>query len=138
MLSHYKVTTDTVDRARVTPAVGMALADEILGERSGATDAPNAVTHTCQLPANLPCEDVFYAAVFRDRRHMQKGWTSEVLSGLLPLSLAPRLDAAEYFKRRYILNDPITSVSPCLLIIRVSIRMRSLVCNVNTLVNWGL
>lgn len=41
-----------------------ALADEILGERSGATDAPNAVTHTCQLPANLPCEDVFYAAVF--------------------------------------------------------------------------
>lgn len=64
MLSHYKVTTDTVDRARVTPAVGMALADEILGERSGATDAPNAVTHTCQLPANLPCEDVFYAAVF--------------------------------------------------------------------------
>lgn len=47
MLSHYKVATDTVDRARVTPAVGMALADEILGERSGATDAPNAVTHTC-------------------------------------------------------------------------------------------
>lgn len=151
MLSHYKVTTDTVDRARVTPAVGMALADEILGERSGATDAPNAVTHTCQLPANLPCEDVFYAAVFRDRRHMHKGWgtwaifdghagpwTAEVLSGLLPLFLAPRLDAAEYFKRRYIPNDPITSVSPCLLIIRVSIRMRSLVCNVNTLVNTGL
>lgn len=42
-----KVATDTVDRARVTPAVGMALADEILGERSGATDAPNAVTYTC-------------------------------------------------------------------------------------------
>lgn len=115
-----KVATDTVDRARVTPAVGMALADEILGERSGATDAPNAVTHTCQLPANLPCEDVFYAAVFRDRRHMHKGWgtwaifdghagpwTAEVLSGLLPLFLAPRLDAAEYFKRRYIPNDPI-------------------------------
>lgn len=78
MLSHYKVTTDTVDRARVTPAVGRALADEILGERSGATDAPNAVTHTCQLPANLPCED------------------------------------------------------------GVSIRMKSLVCNVNTLVNTGL
>lgn len=46
MLSHYKVATDTVDLARVTPAVGMALADEILGERSGVTDAPNAVTHT--------------------------------------------------------------------------------------------
>lgn len=34
-------------------------------------------------------------------------WTAEVLSGLLPLFLAPRLDAAEYFKRRYIPNDPI-------------------------------
>lgn len=43
MLSYYKVATDIVDRARVTPAVGMALADEILGERSGVTDAPNAV-----------------------------------------------------------------------------------------------
>ncbi|EMF14851.1 uncharacterized protein SEPMUDRAFT_107113 [Sphaerulina musiva SO2202] len=123
MFRRRHVTTDTVDRAWVTPAVGMALADEILGERSGATDAPNAVTHTCQLPANLPCEDVFYAAVFRDRRHMHKGWgtwaifdghagpwTSEVVSGLLPLFLAPRLDAAEYFKRRYIPNDPITSI----------------------------
>lgn len=34
-------------------------------------------------------------------------WTAEVLSGLLPLFLVPRLDAAEYFKRRYIPNDPI-------------------------------
>lgn len=54
MLSHYKVTTDTVDRSRVTPAVGMALADEILGERSGATDASNAVTHTCTMYVSLP------------------------------------------------------------------------------------
>lgn len=50
-------------------------------------------------------------------------WTAEVLSGLLPLFLAPRLDAAEYFKRRYIPNDPIiiNAIKTAFLLVDVTI-----------------
>ncbi|KAI5359267.1 putative PPM-type phosphatase domain, protein phosphatase 2C family [Septoria linicola] len=107
--------------ARETPPITLEEADELLRARSGYSVTSKAVAHTCQSPANMPCEDTWSAGAFTLFNDTKKDWcewaifdghagprTAQVLKQLIPSIVGERLWDAKCMDKPYVPNDPTT------------------------------
>ena len=107
--------------ARETPPLTLEEADELLRARSGYSVTSKAVAHTCQSPANMPCEDTWSAGAFTLFNDTKKDWcewaifdghagprTAQVLKQLIPSVVGERLWDAKCMSKPYVPNDPTT------------------------------
>lgn len=107
--------------ARATPPLTLEEADELLRSRSGYSVTSKAVAHTCQSPANMPCEDAWSASAFTRFNDRKKDWcewsifdghagprTAQVLKQLISPIVNERLWDAKCMEKPYVPNDPTT------------------------------
>ncbi|GIZ42137.1 hypothetical protein CKM354_000541600 [Cercospora kikuchii] len=106
--------------ARETPPISLEEADELLKSRSSFSVTAKAVAHTCQSPANMPCEDTGSSGAFTLFNDKMRDWnewaifdghagprTAQVLKQVLPSIVGERLWDANCMTRPYVPNDPV-------------------------------
>ena len=104
--------------ARQVPVMDLPRAQEFLELRAGFSVTPKAVSHTCQLPSNLPCEDTTHAGVYNLFKDAAKDWatwsifdghagprTAQVLKEFLPVNVGGHLWEMNLMDRSYVPND---------------------------------
>lgn len=104
--------------AREVAPLTVEVASDIIRANSGWSVTPKAVSHTSQLPSNLPCEDTWNTGqfVFFDDRN--KDWcewtlcdghagsrTAELLKGHLAAMVGTKLSQAQCMEKPYSPND---------------------------------
>lgn len=104
--------------ARNVPIMDLERAQEFLTLRAAFSVTPKAVGHSCQLPSNLPCEDVEHSGVFTMFNDPLKDWatwsvfdghagsrTAQLLKEYLPVMVGGKLWEANCMGRPYTTND---------------------------------
>ena len=104
--------------ARQVPGMDLVRAQEYLELRSGFAVGAKVVTHTCQLPSNLPCEDTEHIGEYtflKDRKIDWLTWsifdghcgprTSQLLKEFLPEIVGKRLYEAQCMDRAHVSNN---------------------------------
>lgn len=104
--------------AREVIAMDLKHAQSMLEMRSGYATTHKTISHMCQLPSNLPCEDAWSSGTFPLLNDDQKNWstwsiydghagtrTAQVLSTLLPAAVGSRLFNSGCMSRPYIPDD---------------------------------
>ena len=104
--------------ARQVPVMDLDRAQDYLKLRAGFSVASKAVSHWCQLPSNLPCEDAIHAGVYNLFNDPAKDWatwsifdghagsrTSQLLQEFLPVIVGSQLWEAKCMDRPYTPND---------------------------------
>ncbi|KAK4540451.1 hypothetical protein LTR36_009197 [Oleoguttula mirabilis] len=104
--------------ATQVPPMDLMRAQEMLESRAGYSVTPKAVSHTCQHPSNLPCEDTWSSGAFNFFNDQTKDWcewaifdghagprTAELLKQVLPSAVGQAMWEAKCFERSYTPND---------------------------------
>jgi pyruvate dehydrogenase phosphatase len=104
--------------AKTAEALDVDQATRLLQNGSAFFADRQAVAHTCQWPANMPCEDAWSAGVYDLSEDAGKDWyewgifdghagpsTAYLLRSLLPPTVADRLSKEKCLDRPYIPND---------------------------------
>ncbi|KAK6439092.1 hypothetical protein LTR95_004706 [Oleoguttula sp. CCFEE 5521] len=107
-----------VAQARVVHAFTHEQATAVLRQRAGVAVTPTVVSHVCQSPSNLPCEDTWSSGTYMYLKDPAKDWsewaifdghagtrTSQALKEILPVVVGEKLWESGCMQRMYVAND---------------------------------
>lgn len=105
-------------QAKTVHALTTEMATDVLQSRAGFSVTPDAVSHTCQNPSNIPCEDTWSSGTFTYFNDPSRDWsewaifdghagprTSHALKEYLPGIVGEKLWESGSMSRPYVPND---------------------------------